>query len=495
MINLNQLSPDLLFGISAFVSGSVLIYLFLRDRVKKKKNPLSSLGNTEGSKDVLVIELEKLNALWQERAKIEVYIDQLARLWRTYEETDSGEPEEGINFRHDLLLEFYVRYLRGRTWFKGRIKSVILEVLKILDEEGDVPSVVRAKRETYDLDENTYTLLSRVSLLKHSINVAEEGMNSGVSGILEPQLVLACLSHDLGKIPKYFSEFYTLGDHPLISVMILENIHGFRELPFAEEVRQAVANHHRAGRGKLLELLKQADRKARRKEITEMLQKKEQAVLEKIKLKETESKSEEIETKEEVKEKIREKNLKKEKEPVRREEEKRVSVSTFYQDTSEESTEEKVVYDYDLSWLKVDEFLQELKKEINQVAGGKWIAFSMPDGVVYVHPAGLWAVLKRLALKEKVPEVVTCEGDRTLKRSILVSLINALRKEGCIADGLIQEGYFAAPFLVYREDEESPTRVLYTPFKAEAFGVLPSELENQKGEILKKITKVEPAYS
>lgn len=494
MISFASFNQELLFEVSAIVSGGLLAFIFLRDFFKRKRNKNQFSVMSGSAEDILVVELEKIHALWREQAKIEVYLENLAKLWRTYdEEADSKSLDEKIDFKHDLILEFYVNYLRNRTWFKGKIKEVILEILKLLDREGDVPSVVKTKNESFVLEQNTYTMLSKVSLLKHSINVAVEGMNLGVSGVLEPQLVIACLSHDLGKIPKYLSKLYTLGDHPLISVIILEKeIKGFNELPFAEEVKQAVSLHHRTGKGKLAELLKKADAKARKKEISEIMEKQGEKAFKRIESEEKEKDKAETKV---VEEKVTEKEkveevVKKEKEEV-----KEVSAGTFYQEAFEEKTDEKPVYEYDLSWLDVKEFLHELKKEINQVVGGKWIAFSMPDGVIYVHPKGMWNILKKIAVKRKIPELIMFEGDETLKRSILVSLVNLLWEENCIAEGYIKKGYFAAPFLIYREDEEQPTRVLYTPFKAEAFEVLPSELESKKDGILKKIRKVEPAYS
>lgn len=459
-----------------FVLGFVLFYSFWKVLFKKDVKETSFL---KGSKnDVLVLELEKLYRTWKEQEKTEIYLEQLARIWRTYDE-EVEVTLETVDFKHDLLLEFYVRYLKGRTWFKGRVKEVVLGIMKLLDEKGDVPSVVKIKNEVYDLDENTYTLLSRVSLLEHSVHVAEEAMNLGVSGVYEAPLLIAALSHDLGKIPEYLPKFYTLGDHPLISVVVLEEIPGFKDLPFAEEVKQAVASHHRAGKGKLVELLKQADKNARKREISELLQKKENSPSSvKVDLNAVEANFNE-------KKESRKKEKPKEE---KREEEKLEEVRE-----AEESSE--IVYDYDLSWLNVSEFMQELKKEVNQVVQGRWVAFSMPNGVVYVHPTGMWRILKRLALKERVHDVVVFEGDEVFKRSVLVSLVKILRKEGYVADWLIQEGYFAAPFLVYREDEKTPTRVLYLPLKVEAFGVLPSEFESLKGETLKKVVKVEPAYT
>jgi len=479
-----------------FGSLILLVYLFVGSPVKKLISGFLFLfrraaekNKSRADKSKIQIDLGDLSQIWTRQKKVQIQIEDLSKIWRTHsEEIEEDDELTNYHFKHDELLEFYVLYLRGKKWFKGKIKKVIFEVMKILDEKGDVPSVIKNRNEAYDLDENTYTLLSRVPLYIHSINVAVEGLNLGVSGIIEPQLVLACLSHDLGKIPGYFARLYTLGDHPVISAAVLDQIHGFKELPFAEEVRQAVINHHRTGKGKLVELLKKADRNARRKELAEMMQKSEQdqhqQEKDKVKAKELRIRSEKVEE-----------EVKKEKASTEKSKEKtKVSAVDFYSDQDEEA--EKVVYEYDLSWLKVGEFMQELKKEVNRVVGGKWIAFSMPDGVVYVHPTGLWNIFKKLALKERIPEVITCEGDKTLKRSILVSLIEVLRREGCIEEGLIQEGYFSAPFLVYREDEKEPVRVLYTPLKAEAFGVIPSEFEKlKKGTVLEKIVKVEPAYS
>jgi len=47
---------------------------------------------------------------------------------------------------------------------------------------------------------------------------------------------------------------------------------------------------------------------------------------------------------------------------------------------------------------------------------------------------------------------------------------------------------------VYRKEEKEPSRVLYTPFRAEVFG-MPSLLEERKrGTVLEKIEKIVPVY-
>ena len=444
-------------------SALVLFYLFYRDRAKNK--------NSKGIKkngDRIELTLEKLNVIWKGPKKVEVRLKELARVWRTYDEAVGNQDiDELPHFRHDEILEFYVQYLRGKTWFRGKTKAVIFELLKILDEKGDCPSVVRAKDKGFDFDENAFILLSKVPLYRHSINVAKACFEFGVSGMFEPQAVIAALAHDLGKIPEYWGRLYTLGDHPVVSVVVLEKVIGFSELSFAEEVKQAVLNHHRAGKGKLVEILKKADRQARKKELSQALK--------------------------EVEKKENSKIDKEKKEEPKIEGSEKAGVLELIAD---EEKEKKDVFDIecDFSWLDVNEFISILKEEINKVSMGKWVAFSMPDGVVYVHPSGLWGVLKKLALKYNVSDVLLSEGDKEFKRAVLVKFIDILRVEGLLCDDLIQKGYFAAPFYVYKEGEKKPSRVLYTPFKVEVFG-LPSELEEKKeGTILKKIEKVEPAY-
>ena len=341
-----QVEPYQLLG---FVLVFVLFYSFWKVLFKKDVRETSFLKSKD---DVLILEREKLYRTWKEQEKIEIYLDQLARIWRTYDE-EVEVALETVDFKHDLLLEFYVKYLKGRTWFKGRVKEVVLGIMKLLDEKGDAPSVVKIKNEVYDLDENTYTLLSRVSLLEHSVHVAEEAMNLGVSGVYEAPLLIAALSHDLGKIPEYLSKLYSLGDHPLISVVVLEEIPGFKDLSFAEEVKQAVANHHRAGRGKLTELLKQADKNARKREISELLQKKESSLSSvKVSLNSVET---DLNEKKEagIKEKLKEEKPKEEK----RKEEKR----KYY-----DEKREKGAYLYSLSsgW----HYLKDLKEREKSVA-------------------------------------------------------------------------------------------------------------------------------
>lgn len=447
-------------GVVLVLLGLVMIVFVLRRGREERK---AFVGGRS-----LEIELERLGVIWRGKEKVEVAIEELARIWKTQEEDASEVMGEVIEFRSDELMEFYLVYLRGRKWFRGRVREVILEVMRILDEKGGVPSVV--DRDGGDLGEDIYGILKRVSLREHSVRVARKVFEMGVSGIREPQAVLCALAHDLGKIPEYQGRYYSLGDHPVISVTVLKGIELFRGLSFAEEVEKAILYHHRTGKGELVEILKKADRLAREEEVRLFEGKKSES---KGQVDRDESKMESKGDTEEIKivERVDYRGI----------------------EDKEGKDERGRVEGVDLSWLDLGRFVSVLKEKVNVVEKGRWIAVSDSDGVVYVHPQGLWEIVKRLALEERRIEIVLMEGDRMMKRSVLVELVRHLRDAGYIDTELIREGYFASPFKVYRGGEAK--RVLYTPFRAGVFG-LASELEIRKrGTVLEEIERIEPDYS
>ncbi len=64
-----------------------------------------------------------------------------------------------------------------RPWFDKfpQQKAVCEQILKLLDREGQCPSVVDLHGDVEgNWDENTYRLLAQTTLLDHSLNVAEQ---------------------------------------------------------------------------------------------------------------------------------------------------------------------------------------------------------------------------------------------------------------------------------------------------------------------------------
>lgn len=351
---------------------------------------LISIGRKKGektgvNKKNIEVALQELQVIWKGKERVEIELEKLVRIWKGYEEQEK-EVLENVEFKHDEILEFYINYLRGRRWFKGRVKEVILEILKILDEKGEVSSVVK-KGEVYELDNNTYELLMRVPLYRHSLNVAKKILGMGISGLSEPQAVICALGHDLGKIPEFFGQFYSLGDHPVVSVAVLKGIRGFLELPYAEAVEKAILYHHKAGKGKLVEYLKKADGLARKEEVE----------VEREKVNRERSRNKEGGREEEIR---KDGVLSKSNQSQSSWERERNS-----ERENSEGEEGEGVIEYDLSWLPIERFLKDLKGEINRVRDGRFIAFSMSDGVIYVHPQGLWNLIKKFAIEEKVMEI------------------------------------------------------------------------------------------
>ncbi len=169
----------------------------------------------------------------------------------------------------------FCEQLKNSSWFKQfpHQKAVCIAILKLLDEEGNCPSVVDLKGDVEgNWDENTYKLLAQTPLLDHSINVAEaaiELLDDEETGHVIPDTAIAALGHDLGKLESIRSYLYSLGEHPLAAGRPLAAVSGFNELKRKEEILQAIRLHHKMPQGLIGKTLKKADQKARQKELEE----------------------------------------------------------------------------------------------------------------------------------------------------------------------------------------------------------------------------------
>jgi hypothetical protein len=123
-----------------------------------------------------------------------------------------------------------------------------------------------------------YDVYKQITLTDHTIDVCEQALNILEEKIKErteqktfmAPVLIACLSHDLGKIPDLYKG-YSTGDHPGISVQILKGI----GLSSESEISQSVLNHHRAVADKnslVYAILKAADTQARAKELSDFMQ-------------------------------------------------------------------------------------------------------------------------------------------------------------------------------------------------------------------------------
>jgi len=253
-----------IFDFFLVVGGGLIIWELITNRKKFWKN---SLKKEESKKEKL--KLEDISLIWTKKKKAVVKLEELAKIWRSYEIIQ--EQADTPHFFTSVIKEFFEKHLQNKPFYTGKVRVVINNILTLLDMEGGVASVVSGQYETESkIPEDTYKMLAMVTLVEHTIHVAEEMINLVPYGPNLPPALIVALGHDLGKIPKYRKQYYSLGDHAFISMTVLEGIQGFKELIYADEILQAVRDHHLKPKNFLGEKLKEADTKARRRELIEV---------------------------------------------------------------------------------------------------------------------------------------------------------------------------------------------------------------------------------
>jgi len=248
-----------------FVVGVLLLLWALKPA---KKNAEENRANGEKQE----ISIEDISIIWTKRKEALIRLEELARLWRNFNTTQ--EQNDIPHFFTPVVREFFEKHINKKPFYTGNVKTVINNLLTLLDTEGNIPSVVSGQNETESkIPENTYKMLAQVSLAEHTIHVAEEILAIVPYGANLPIALISALAHDLGKMPKFRKQYYSLGDHPFISVTVLESIGGFKELVYKDDIMQAVRDHHLKPKGYVGENLKEADTRARRRELTEVQKK------------------------------------------------------------------------------------------------------------------------------------------------------------------------------------------------------------------------------
>lgn len=424
------------------------------------------------------VAIEVISHIWQKKKEASIALEELASLWKNSQklpETDQGKEE--IIFQHEEITEFRSIYLSGNGFYAGKTKGAIDEILLLLDAEGDCPSVVNSASEPENsLEKNAYEMLAGIKLYQHSIGVAKEIVRLVNSPTIAPKAIITALGHDLGKIPRFRQSYYSMGDHPLISIVILEAI--LKEISYKDEILKAIKEHHRNPKGLLAEKLKAADQNTRRKEIASL------SVVHQGNKQDAEEKAPEPAVKPMPPE------------PVQKIEPSQKADIFGAGDGGTKEKEKIKLKEIPLEWFDSDEFLMELKPYINKLNGGRWDAFSMPNGYVYFQVKTLWEVIKKIAKKKGHSDILAGDLDEEFRRNCLFGVVNTLKVEkDAIARGLIQDGYFGAPFIVTMSDGTKFKKSFYTPFNVEAFGCMVSDLEMLKKGNIKKITEVVPKFS
>ena len=404
------------------------------------------------------------------------HISELAHLWRNERLIAEGiEKSELVQPRS----RSFASQLRTWSFFKqapGQL-AVCLEIVRLLDREGQCPSVVDVQGDVEAAwEQNTYQILAKTTLLDHSLNVAEQVvklLSDHQAWHVIPDTMVAALGHDLGKIKSARGSLYALGEHPLAAGAIISGIPGFKELTRKEDILRAIKMHHKLTEGLLGKTLKKADQQARQQELERWAG---VEVPEKI----TESKEEEVKEKPP--------------QPSSREAVQRVQADIYGEtiDPAPSRAEFAPPQRMDISrWFDAASYLALLKPYINRVGGRRFLAFSMADGLVYFQVKVLEEVARKQAQEANCMEIATMAQDDPSMRQVLFSVVQQLRQQReVIATHLIKATYFGGYFLVTRRFN-TKMRGYYTPFHAEAFGSI-AEMELSKPDLLRDILDVSP---
>ena len=212
--------------------------------------------------------LAEVSRLWTGE-ETELDFRDIARLWRTTPEA-RAETKPPPDFRHPETRAFHARWLTHPVVKEGK-REIIEALLVLLDREGDCPSVARknAAEAEKRLDPNVFDRLAAIPLWRHSLEVAERLAASVNQAMLIPDALIAGLGHDLGKIPAYQDSLYLTGDHPVISLIVLNKIPGYEAMANRDEVSLAIRQHHLLHpESSLGRALKDADHQVRLSEIS-----------------------------------------------------------------------------------------------------------------------------------------------------------------------------------------------------------------------------------
>lgn len=459
-------------GLAALAYG---IRLLTRPAATKQNG-----GNAEGSSNGIKRQekerktLADVSRIWVGNKEVLDFVE-IARIWRITPET--REAQSAPEYQREEIAAFHAKWVQ-RPVVKGEKKAVIEGILSILDQHGDCPSVVKrnGNEDEKKYDSNVFAKLGTVPLWRHSLDVAGNLAGRMKQAIMIPDALITGLGHDLGKIPNYQEALYRTGDHPIISIIVLNRIPGYESLKNREDISLAVRQHHLVKAETSLGAdLKEADWETRLAEISRLTD---------GPLPET--------TQGSAKQKPETENR-----PPRKREEQEMAESAVSESQDEIppapiGRKEAEPFEYSTPGkgprsLDLGKLLSALKSRINKLNKGRWSIISTPDGLVLAQPDEVWALVKKQL--GSFPEIQMAEGDEGRKREILGQIVSRLdREKQAIASDLLKKGFHTTQCLVVMENGKA-MKVPLIPFRVEAFDVLPSALESLKGSVLKQMVK------
>ena len=450
---------------------------------------------------VLQADLVDVSSVWKGDV---INFRTIAKIWRE----QAGEEIQDMtvakpSFTHEEITRFYNDIVEPQRLINGARKCVITKILKMLDTEGMCSSVVRGSNKIKDPDtdygDSTFMQLATVPLYMHSLAVAYKFISITSEEILLPTVLIAALGHDLGKIPKHHSQYYSTGDHPQISLIVLASIPEYTSLANRNELDRIIRGHHQMSPSNPLAVaLKQCDQEVRSDELGAIISRSmELTDIDEIELDETEEEKADHDAQaEETQEEVASNPA-----PPLPTEPAQAPTPNDQMNQHEATdhplgSEPKVKYKPKTVslglWYDADNILALIKRQVNQVdrtaSGVQWLAVSMPNGMVYVRPEGLWNAIQETCAGRDA-SILTAAGDEAAKRDFIFTVVwNLGKTKDATAIEMMAKSYYTIKTAVISDNDKVSTWSLI-PFRSSAFGVLPSEFESTKPAILKKLVK------
>lgn len=434
--------------------------------------------------------------LWTEKV---ILLSSASVIWAESPEERKSELPRPV-FTHEVIDQFYSEMIEQKKSIYGKKKATVIALLILLDKDGDCPSIVRNTKHPdpeNKFSEDVFSMLAEIPLYEHTLSVATSMAQKVGRETLLPDALIAALGHDIGKIPDYHERGYSTGDHPVISSIVLNGLKEFTALSNHSDLDQIVRRHHDLNPSHpLAALLKECDLVTRNKEISAKM--KASVISAQAAAVKTAAESSEEPAKSQKAVQTVNQEITPEQQPA--------NYPIPAPDPSEVRDHPLGLKDsgkdakfkpqrVDISWFNPDEMLNTLKLFINIVHQGRWGAVSMPDGMVYVNAECLWGVIKKVAPKDIMPLLLAADMDEATKRNLMYSVVWALSEQRqAIAAEMIHPDYNMIPVSILSGTGKPVVSAnggpqLMAPFRAEAFGVLPSDLENAKTPTLRRMVK------
>ncbi|OPY66893.1 MAG: HD domain protein [Syntrophorhabdaceae bacterium PtaU1.Bin034] len=322
--------------------------------------------------------------------------------------------------------------------------EVLAELLRLLYEEGDVPSVVTWSGKTSDQEymnlreyKHFLEILQSISLYDHTYNVLKAALDIARDtfrqrhDLLLPSVIIAALAHDIGKIPSIWrSSNVKSRRHESVGAVKLEDMLTSQGNDvFKKSVVKAVRLHHTGiDNDTITRIVLDADVRSREYEIT--------------------------------------------------------------------SADPAVTIKPMREWLDLTQLAETILPAINELTIRNrktvWNAMSF-NGIVYCIPEYVRNVLKRLASEKKILDYrLVRQSFQTDNKAVLIECAGMLKERGYLAYD-VKDEHFGQRFLFESNTPAIGQRSLYAiPIQERFFPAQPSQLEKQKTDYLKTIVSVRP---